>query len=221
MTRKDLVVLAADKDMEQTLRGLLARSQALDIRPVAFDIFVHPEHDAACARRGVSFLSSFARRYDYGLLLFDHEGSGREAVSRLEIQRALNREFAGSGWEERARAIVVSPELEAWVWSPSPHVDEVAGWKNRQPALRDWLVKTELLMAGEVKPRQPKEAFRAALRAASVARSASLYRSLAERVSLRSCADASFQELQSTLREWFPRDIPEGDTVGSADRAGG
>ena len=213
MTRKDLVVLAADKDMEQTLRGLLARPQALDIRPVAFDVFVHPEHDAACVRRGVSFLSSFARRYDHGLLLFDHEGSGREGVSRLEIQRALNREFAGSGWEERARAIVVSPELEAWVWSPSPHVDEVAGWKNRQPALRDWLITMGLWSEGDVKPRQPKEAFRAALRAASVARSASLYRSLAERVSLRYCADASFQELRSTLREWFPRDTRTTDRI--------
>ena len=221
MTRKDLVVLAADKDMEQTLQGLLARPPALDIRPIAFDIFVHPEHDPACARRGVSFLSRFARTYDHGLLLFDHEGSGREGVSRLEIQNDLNREFAGSGWEERARAIVVSPELEAWVWSPSPHVDEVAGWRNRQPALRDWLIEIGRLREGDVKPRQPKEAFQAALRAASVARSSSLYRSLAEKVSLRSCEDASFQELRSTLREWFPQDIPEGDAVGSADRTGG
>ncbi len=38
MNRKDLVVLAADKDMEYALKGLLSRPQALGIRkePTAF-----------------------------------------------------------------------------------------------------------------------------------------------------------------------------------------
>ena len=219
---KDLVVLAADKDMEQMLRALLqARPQAMDMRPVEFDIFVHPGHDPACARRGVSFLSDFARQYDHGLLLFDHQGSGREHVGRVDMQNALNKEFAGSGWEQRARAIVISPELEAWVWSASPHVDVVAGWKGRQPALRDWLLEAGLLDEGDLKPGQPKEAFQAALRKARVARSSSLYRLLAEKVSLRSCVDAAFRELRSTLREWFPPYMPADDVGGSAGRVGG
>ena len=50
MTRRDLVVLAADKDMEHALRGLLSRHKSLPIRQIVFDIFVHSEHDAACAR---------------------------------------------------------------------------------------------------------------------------------------------------------------------------
>ena len=75
MTRRDLVVLAADKDMEHALRGLLARHKSLPIRKIAFDIFVHPRHDAACARRGVSFLSPFSRRYQHALLIMDHDGS--------------------------------------------------------------------------------------------------------------------------------------------------
>ena len=50
MTRRDLVVLAADKDMEHALRGLLSRHESLPIRQIVFDIFVHPEHHAACAR---------------------------------------------------------------------------------------------------------------------------------------------------------------------------
>ena len=33
MTTRDLVVLAADKDLEHALQGLLARSEALGIRP--------------------------------------------------------------------------------------------------------------------------------------------------------------------------------------------
>ena len=61
MTRWDLVVLAADKDMEHALRGLLSRHKSLPIRQIAFDIFVHPQHDAACATRGVPWERSGVR----------------------------------------------------------------------------------------------------------------------------------------------------------------
>ena len=45
---KELVVLAADKDLQFALEGLLARSEALGIRPIEKDIFVEPEHDPGC-----------------------------------------------------------------------------------------------------------------------------------------------------------------------------
>ena len=35
MTRRDLVVLTADKDMEHVLRGLLSRHKSLPIRQIA------------------------------------------------------------------------------------------------------------------------------------------------------------------------------------------
>lgn len=205
---KDLVVLAADKDLEHALKGLLPRAPALDIRPITFDVFVHPRHDAACARQGVAFLSNLSERYAHGLLMFDHEGSGKEQESARAVQEALNREFAGSSWGGRARAIVLSPELEAWIWSDSPHVDDVAGWKDRRPPLRRWLIDQRLLRDGETKPQRPKEAFLAALHEARVARSASLYGRMAEKVSVRRCADESFQALRRTLQNWFPRAKP-------------
>ncbi len=201
----DLVVLVADKDMQHALKGLFSRPRALGIRPVAHDIYVHPQHDPACARpEGVQFLSRFAAQYDHGLLLFDHEGSGREATSTAALQREIDQRLVRSAWGERARAVVVAPELETWVWSESPHVDAVVGWSGRSPALRDWLVGEGRLEADTSKPARPKEALHAALRAAGVARSASLYQQIAERVSLQSCKDRSFRRLRSTLREWFP-----------------
>ena len=226
MTKKDLIVLTADKDMRHALLALLrSRSEAMGIRHVAFDILVHSEHDPGCARRGVSFLENYAADYDHGLLLFDHEGSGQERTSRELLQQDLDREFARSIWGDRAKTIVVDPELEAWVWGGSPHVAAVAGWANRSRALRDWLVSQGWLRAGELKPRRPKEAFHAALRRAGVARSASLYERLAERVSLENCRDPSFRELKRTLRTWFPQNgVPSGQanqtTVGptSGDR---
>lgn len=63
MNRKDLVVLAADKDMEYVLKGLLSRPQALGIRKIEADIRVHPGHDPACAGRGVEYLSNFSEYY--------------------------------------------------------------------------------------------------------------------------------------------------------------
>ena len=205
---KDLVILAADKDMEYALAGLLRRPLALGIRPISHDVFVHPEHDPGCALRGVTFLSNFARQYRHGLLLFDHEGSGRESGSARHLQESLNADLSGSPWGDRARAIVLDPELEAWVWSDSPHVDRIAGWEQRQPGLRRWLVEQDWIQEPETKPARPKEAFQAALRAARTARSSSLYRKIAESVSLERCTDSSFRELRKTLRVWFSEPEP-------------
>ena len=202
--KKDLVVLAADKDLEHALKGLFARPEALDIRPIHVDILVHPQHDPACARRGVAFLSNLSGRYHHGLLMFDHEGSGREQERVEEIRESLDADFAGSAWGDRAKAIVLSPELEVWIWSDSPHVAAVTGWTGRQAPLRDWLEEHDWLRPNEVKPKRPKEAFQAALRAARRPRSASLYRQIAERVSLRHCTDRSFLEFREVLRRWFP-----------------
>ena len=203
MSKRDLIVLAADKDMEHALKGLLARPAALGIRPINADIRVHPRHDAACARRGVPFLAGFSNQYDYALLMFDHEGSGKENIPAMDLQKQINEEFARSTWGERAKAIVLSPELESWIWSDSPHIDSVAGWKDRNPPLRRWLTNQGWLQKGEVKPRQPKEAFRAALREAQTPRSASLYEQIAEKVSLNKCNDTAFQEFKSIMQRWF------------------
>ena len=203
----DLVVLAADKNIEYALKGLFTRPQALGIRPITADIFIHPQRDPGCAQHGVAFLSNFSERYHYGLLMFDYAGSGREREQQpQELQETLNNEFAGSVWRKRARTIVLSPELEAWLWSNSPHVDDVAGWKDRQPSLRRWLTEQGWLQRGEVKPNKPKEAFQAALREARTQRSSSLYQQIAEKVSLQQCVEHSFQEFRDVLRTWFPQD---------------
>ena len=202
---KDLVVLTADKSMQQALKGLLARPQALDIREIDVDIYSHPQHDPACVLRGVEFMSDFSDRYHYGLLMFDHEGSGREQTNPQELQKAINEEFTSSPWGNRAKTIILSPELEAWVWSDSPHVSRIAGWEGGNRQLLSWLVERGYLREGEAKPRLPKEAFEAALRESRTPRSSSLYLELAQRVSFERCSDTAFLEFKRTMQEWFPR----------------
>ena len=202
---KDLVVLAADKDVEQALRGLFERPEALNIRPIQADVLIHPQHDPACASHGVGFLSGFSERYGHGLLMFDHHGSGRESITAGELQESLNQDLSRSSWGERGRAVVLSPELEAWVWSVSSVVDDATGWKERRPPLRTWLVERGWLKDEDIKPERPKEALVAALRESRTPRSSSLYRKIASRVSLRRCTDASFLEFKGLLQQWFPR----------------
>lgn len=200
---KDLIVLCADKNMEFALRGILARGDALGLRPVVVDVFVHPERDPGCLNRGQDFLRPFAEDYSRALLVFDHQGCGREAVPPEQMEADLDSILAAQGWHGSA-AIVIGPELENWVWSDSPHVDDILGWSGRSPPLRRWLAERGLWNDGSVKPDQPKEAVEAALRHARKQRSSSIYRDLATRVGLGRCTDRAFLKLKAALRSWFP-----------------
>ncbi|HEY0553853.1 MAG TPA: hypothetical protein VGG20_06265 [Thermoanaerobaculia bacterium] len=204
LPRKDLILLVADKNMEASLRGLLSRSQSLKCRPVTFDLYVHPERDPGCLLRGHDFLRPFASRYERALVLLDHEGCGREAVVRSGLESELEERLGDAGWGDRAAAVVISPELENWVWSDSPHIDRALGWTSSEISLRDWLMEKGFLSAGAIKPLKPKEAVEVVLRTARKPRSSSIYLDLAKLVGTDRCTDPAFQKLRRCLQEWFP-----------------
>ncbi|MXZ42402.1 MAG: hypothetical protein F4Z18_11655 [Caldilineaceae bacterium SB0666_bin_21] len=201
---KDLVVVVADKDMQYALRGMLERPQALGIRQIKQDIYSHPLHDPACAQQGVEFMSGFSEQYHYGLLMFDHKGSGREQTHPQELAGAINDDFVRSSWGDRAKVIVLVPELEVWVWNDSPHVGRIAGWEGNSQQLCSWLIEQGYLQEGEAKPARPKKAFEAVLRQSRTPRSSSLYLELARTVSLARCSDVAFLEFKRILQDWFP-----------------
>ncbi len=155
-------------------------------------------------RQSHTFLQSFIGQYRYALVLLDHEGCGREETDRLELETELEGRLAEAGWRGRAAAVVIAPELEIWVWSDSPHVDRVLGWREEGRPLRDWLVQRGYLMPGQVKPSRPKEAVEEILRTVRLPRSSSLYNQLARTVSLEKCVDPAFAKLRRCLSEWFP-----------------
>ena len=74
LRRKDLILLVADKNMEASLKGLLLRSQALGLRRMIFDLYVHPERDPGCLLRAHDFLRPFVTRYERALVVLDHAG---------------------------------------------------------------------------------------------------------------------------------------------------
>ena len=104
---------------------------------------------------------------------------------------------------DRAQAIVLLPELEAWVWRDSRHLVAVVGWKTRPPDLYRWLRTNGWLEEGKAKPDRPKEAFEAVLRQTRKRRSASLYLRIAGKVSLAEGDDRAFQNLTRALQNWF------------------
>jgi hypothetical protein len=199
---KDLIVLVADKNMEAAFKGLLSRPQAFNVRPFTFDVFVHPYRDPGCRLEGANFLRHFHRQYQYGLIVYDREGSGsHESRERLEKLGEINlQQFS---WEDRGKVIVIDPELEVWVWSRSPHIANALGWSEGESSLRNWLVQNGLAQDENAKPNRPKEAMEAALRQVKKPRSSSIYQQIAERVSLQGHTEPAFLKLKTLLSSWF------------------
>ncbi len=201
--KQDLLVLVADRNMEAAVSGVLSRRQSLGIRPIVADIQRHPEKDSGCRVAGVEFLSAFINQYERAVLMFDHEGCGQETLSPEDLEAELEQALAVAGWDNRAATVVLTPELDIWVWSDSPHVANVLGWAGREPGLRSWLSERGFLPDAEAKPPRPKEALEAALRQVRKPRSSAIYQSLAEKVSLSRCTDRAFLKFRAVLQTWF------------------
>jgi hypothetical protein len=202
----ELLVLAADKNIEAAIEGLLNRPKSLGLRPVkSSKILVHPRRDPAVFRDCHQFLRSSLREAEFCLVIFDREGCGDERP-RHELEAVAQCNLDSNGWQGRSSVVAIDPEVESWVWSDSHHVDRVLGWPCADAQLREWLVETGFLRPGEAKPGRPKEAVEAALRYSRTVRSSALYKKLAQNVSVDHCTDPAFQKLRRVLAEWFPAD---------------
>lgn len=203
---KDLIVVVADADAEMAVRTLLNRREALGLQPITFEVRRHVQRDPGCRTAAHSFLKPEIDRYRYALVLFDWEGAGAEDKDPADIERFVETSLSESGWTDRCAAIVIKPELEMWVWSDSPHVPTVLGWKNRQPSVCDWLkANTTFWPVNTEKPDRPKEALEAILRAVRKSSSPAMFEALAERVSVRRCTDRAFVKFKAILAQWFGR----------------
>lgn len=200
---KDLIVLTADYPAKFAMGELLQRSQAFGIKPISSDIYVHPEHDPGVLRRSHDFLRFAHKQYRYALVVMDHDGCGSESDSRVLLEERIERQLADHGWQGRCAAVVIDPELENWVWSDSPHVDETLGWDGRTPPLREWLQAQGFLKDIGAKPFPPKDAMRAALKVTKLPPSSAIFAELARTVSFQRCTDAAFLKFSKTLKHWF------------------
>lgn len=200
--KKDLIVLVADKDMQYSLKGLLERTQAIGIREIDYDIFIHPERDPGVFHKAGIFLRNYTNDYDYAMVFLDREGSGQENKSATEIADKIRNDLNINGWMSRNEVIVFDPELEIWVWVNSPHLPRNTGWESLE-AIRSFLKEVGFWPEDRSKPVHPKEAFEQLLQNKRIPRSSSIYYQIASSASFRSCTDPTFHHFLSTLQNWF------------------
>ena len=200
---KDLLALVADQDMAETLAALLQRHKSLGIRPIEYQVERHLRRDAGCRADAARRLRPHLHQYRQAIVMLDKHGCGRENSSREIIQDEIEQDLASNGWGDRAKAVVIDPELEAWFWTGSKHVTDVLGWQKTYEDLKAWLADRGLWSAGTAKPSDPKAAMKAVLRETNKAHSAALFGDLAKHTTWRHCRCPAFTELTQTLKHWF------------------
>ncbi len=201
---KDLVCVVADKQIAATLDELLLRPRALGIRSVEAAILVHPHHDPGCYARPADLLRGYRHAAEHALIVLDHAWEGVPAASGAALEALIDEKLEEAGIADWAAPVVIEPELEAWVFSSSPHVPDVLGWKRSWSTIREALEERNLWPAADAKPIDPKAAIEYILGRTGKSRSASLFRRLARKVNTTGCRDRAFLRLKDLLQGWFP-----------------
>ena len=201
-SQKDLIVLVADKNMEDTIRTLLEkRTKSLKIREISFEILRHPKRDPGVLRKSHELLRRYVQDFRYALVIFDREGCGQD-LPPGELAQRVQENLDRSGWRGRSSVIVIDPELEIWVFAGPHHVTQVFA-KGDSSVYREVLQNSEINQTTG-KPKNPKKVVEAILRKVKLPRSSALYAELAENVGLRRCTDPAFLKLRTVLQKWFP-----------------
>jgi hypothetical protein len=201
---KDILILTADQDAEFLIKALLKKIATIEkIRDIDFDVIRHPQRDAGVATDAVEFVRPYIHDYKHLLIIFDYEGSGKEAEAKDVLESQIEKQLNINGWPDINACITFYPELESWLWVNRQHLHGVLDWQSEQD-IYEWLKMKGYKFTGN-KPERPKEAFEAALRQQKIPRSSSLYSSLAQKSSYQQCSDQSFNKFLHIIKKWFSR----------------
>jgi len=200
----DLAVLVADGSMKAVFSSLLSRPKELQTRRFSYEILVHQHRDPGCYLRAHQFLREYSGDYAHALVIFDHEGCGREADSPSYVEEQVRLNLSRNGWGERAEAVVISPELEVWAWTKSAEIAKFVAWRGNIP-LYKWLANQGHWPPHNEKPPRPKEALEAVFRKQRIPRTSSAYAELVSTMSLSGHTERAFDRFLKSLRAWFPQ----------------
>jgi hypothetical protein len=102
-----------------------------------------------------------------------------------------------------AKAIVIEPELDFWIWGSDNALSEILEWPGTHSS-RQWLRGRGYLFDRSGKPVRPKEALDELTKRLEQPRSSVLYEKITARISLAQCVDPAFRRLRSAPQAWFP-----------------
>lgn len=132
-------------------------------------------------------------------LRFSDFGKIRNVVAQIFIRW---NQLLSDTWGDRAKAIVIEPEVDVWMWGAETHLRSTMSWEFAE-GIRTWLQAQTFTFGENGKPARPKEALEAAFRRAKVPRSSARYAHVAQRISLANCTDPAFLRLRTALTSWF------------------
>ncbi len=188
-------MLVADRSMRLGFNALLSRHRELGVRPFSFEVFEHSQRDPGVYHNCHEFLRPMLRDYNKALVVFDWEGSGVEKYTPEELESRVEDRLSRNGWKDRCAALVLYPELEAWVWAESAVLANLLGMRRTE--LRKWL-------ASRGKPKDPKTTLENLLKKAGRPYTSEFIRDLGLDGSFHTCRDRAFRKFLRVLRTWFP-----------------
>ena len=199
---KDLALLVADKNMDFAMRGILNRHKALGIRSVSYEIRQHVNRDGGVRTTGPETLALLRQQFRHGIVMLDWEGSGSKAKIAISLEQELDARLERT-WGDRAKAIVIEPELDVWIWGSDNALVKILEWSEDQ-GIREWLTGRGYAFDGSQKPMRPKKALNELMVWLNHPRSSVLYERITGKISLTQCVDPAFRRLRSILQSWFP-----------------
>jgi hypothetical protein len=150
-------------------------------------------------------LRSMIREAHFAVAIFDYDGCGRHD-GREAVEARVEEHLHQNGWDDRAAAIAIVPELENWlgICLAGDISERILGWPLGGKHLREFFADEGSLSGNQRQLNHPKETFDKALKKSRIQRSSSLYYELATRARLNWCIDPSFDKLRGILQSWFP-----------------
>jgi hypothetical protein len=203
--------LLADGTMEAMFKAFLGRKQfheSLECGAFAFDpgqdlVVGAGANDPGVFKRAHLFLASYRTTHRYAVVVLDNAWDHSPGVN--DIMAGIATRLAQNGWDQqRCAVIVIDPELEAWIWQDSPHVE--AAFKYRgPPKLRVFLQENNHWPAGQSKPSDPKAAVDHVVKRCQSGPPLVTFRKIMQNVSVSRCVDPA---LNKPLRGGEP--VPSG-----------
>ena len=198
-----LIILVADLDIENCVREVILRLQSSkEVLPFQFKIVRHPLRDPGCYSNPQEYLRSYLHSHQFGMVLLDRDGSGKEKEASDVIESTIASKLDRNGWMGRSACMVIEPEIENWLWVASDAVAKILGW-SEMSALRAYLESNGFWPNDISKPPKPKEAIQFAMRKSGTRFTPAIHQSIAAKASFKSCSSPSFQKFKDTIVHWY------------------